>query len=376
MNNLWWAAAVALIAFFLIRKLRAPRAGVHERIQRVPLPEPELATQGRGAARPERAAADIDAPREMPPELKDFRPVRSEDLSLERQKVTFAVFRKVPRPPKLLEQLLSPDFLNSASSAQLVDLIAAEPLIAAKLLAAVNSPMYALQRPATGIEQAVIYLGVNSVRSICLQYILINSFKPEDGARVRRLDTIWRASGLASEIAQHVSQEVLLEAPGTTTSAVVLSFLGQLAIAGAAPEALLSRIPQADLLSRSRAEQQNLGLGAAEIGRLLMMEWGLPPAIVRKAADIDTILTQPADGSDPDREARLALAYFCARAGERLADGRLAQLSGLELIDEDSADFFNFRSYLGHPVIRHLDAALKSPALAARIARMLESPRL
>ena len=372
MDYLWLGAVGAVLAIFLFRRFatRGPEA------VKLPVRSPETASRSPAAAPAEpRGAEPVAAPPDMPAELQAFQPVRAEGLSLERQKVMFAVFRKVPRPPRLMQQLLSPDFLNTASSAQLVDLIAAEPLIAAKLLAAVNSPMYGLQRPATGIEQAVIYLGINTVRAICLQYLMIAAFQAEGGARAQRLESIWRASGLASEIAQHLCQEVLLEAPGTTTSAVVLSFLGQLGVAGAAPETLLAKIPRGDFLARTQAEQETLGLSAGEIGRLLMIEWELPAAVVRKAADIDGILTRPADGIDPDRDARLALGYFCARAGERLASGQLLRLDGLAFIDEAPADFFHFRSYLAHAPLKHLDAALKSPALAARLERMLGAMR-
>ena len=78
-----------------------------------------------------------------------------------------------------MQQLLSPEFVARASSTELSELVMAEPLIAAKVLSTVNSPFYALQKPVTNIGQAVTFLGINTVRSICLQYMLAEAFKPK-----------------------------------------------------------------------------------------------------------------------------------------------------------------------------------------------------
>ena len=380
MNYLWLLAALVVVVLLMIfwRQAGGPSKAA-ELPQRPPVTPPKAAATPADVQPPARqAAAEPVRPPEAPAELLAFRPVRAEDLPDDRRRALVATFQDVPRPPKLLQHLLSPDFLNAASSAQLVDLITAEPLIAAKLLAAVNSPMYALQRPATGVEQAVFYLGVNTVRAICLQYLLIAAFEPGDGERAKRLEATWRSSALASELTQHLCQALYLESPGSMVSGVVLSFLGQLAIQGTVSDDVLARLPGSGFLARTRAEQEALGLSAAEIGRLLMTDWGLPQAVIDDASDVDSVLTTPADPSHPDRDGRLALCYFCARVGERLADGSLGSLAGmngLEIVDQQVADFFHFRGYLQHPWLRNLAEALKSPALAEKIDRMLAAPR-
>lgn len=359
-DYLWWGiAAVAVAAFVLLRRPR--------KVQEAPPLAIAAKAPAPASVQPEPAAR----PRPPAPEaLLAFRPTHADELSPERRRDLFTLFRKVPRPPALLQQLLSPDFLNTASSAQLVDLIATEPLIAARLLAVVNSPAYGLQRPAASIDQAVMVLGVNGVRSICLRYLMLAAFSTDDPARAARLEASWRASGIASELARHLCQALHFDAAGATVSALVLSFLGRLAIEGGATAEELATIPREGLLARSIAEQAALGLPAAEIGRLLMTEWGLPPTLVADAADIDSLLTSPPDPRWPDREGRLALAYFCARVGERLADGAPATLEGLAVLDEAPADFFHFRAYLAHPWLRNLESALQDPALAERLQQL------
>ena len=94
--------------------------------------------------------------------------------------------------------------------------------------------------------------------------------------------------------------------------------------------------PGTSLLARTRAAQDALGLGPAEIGGLLLDGWGLPVAIVDAVRAIDRLLVTPpgalADaGSTGQGEAdgpRLAVAHLCARLGEQLAGGATLASAG------------------------------------------------
>ena len=221
-----------------------------------------------------------------PPALVAFRLQLADELPEGRRQALVATFKDIPRPPTLLHRLLSPDFVNEASSAQLVDMIAGEPLIAAQVLTTINSPMYGLKAAVSSIGQAVTYLGLNTVRSICLRYILIASFKPDSPERKLRLDEVWNASALASELTQQISQRLGLEDRGSLVSAVVLSFLGRLATTASVSREQLAAIPAHGLFDRTVAEQTHLGLCSAQIGRLLMQFWGLPEILVEDALRI------------------------------------------------------------------------------------------
>ena len=111
-----------------------------------------------------------------------------------------AAVRRIPRPPAALHQLLSPQFRDSASSNELSELITGEAQIAAKVLATVNAPYYGLKRPVAGIGQAVTFLGLNTVRSIGLQNLLDDSFKPTDARLKRAYGEIWNASALCTRL--------------------------------------------------------------------------------------------------------------------------------------------------------------------------------
>lgn len=360
--------AIGVVAFLLLRRRRDPE----------PLP---AAPPRPVPAAPPVSQAPVAAVAEaaVPAELAAFQLTPADALAPARTEALVKVFQHVPRPPKLLHHLLSPDFFSSASSAELVDLIRAEPLIAARVLATVNSPLYGLRSPVQSIGQAVTYLGLDAVRSLCLQYILVDAFKADSPERQQVLDSTWRASALGSELMQHLARELGVPEPGPLVSAVVLSFLGRLATAAALPRKLLAQVPRQGLLPRLVAEQQILHLASPEIGRLLMRHWGLPDSIVNDAAGIDAVLVTPADPARPGHHLRAALGYLCARLGEQLADGQRADLAGFTLVAPDmapdAADWHHLPSHLNPALQARVQSALQAPPLTASVARMVRSGR-
>ena len=320
-----------------------------------------------------RAAPPVEAP--MPPALASLHLVRAAELPEDRRQAYATTFQNVPRPPKLMHHLLSPDFVNTASSAQLVDLITAEPLIAAKVLSAVNSSTYGLKSPVGSIGQAVTYLGLNTVRSVCLQYILIATFTTDSDERRAMLDAAWTASAIASELTQKVSQRLDLEDRGSLVSAVVLSFLGRIGTTATVSREMLPTLMRTGLLARTVAEQDALGISASQIGRVLMADWGLPEQVVEDASDIDEVLVRPAADFAPERGSRLAICYLCARLGERLAEGTIADLSQFDDTLAGDAEFHQLRSYAAHPKVAKALQVVRSPDVVASMQQMLAAMR-
>ena len=364
-------------------------------IFRRPAPPPPAPSRPRSTSEPvptQSATPAITAPRvepvilavprpavPMPRELAAFKPVRALQLDAARRDAFIKVFQNIPRPPRLLHKLLSPDFVTNASSAELSDLIVAEPLLATKLLTTINSPMYGLRSPVSSVDQAVTLLGLTSVRTLCLQYLMIHSFKADSAARQQILDATWNASGLACEITQRLASTLGFPDPGSLVSQVVLTFLGRLGTAATMPRGLLDKVPARDLLARTAAEQSLLGLSASEVGHLLMAHWGLPEAVAADAADIDAVLYTPYAAMEPVRASRLALCYLAARLGERLAYDPTARLDTFDLMGDTDPELYHLRGYLEHPALAPVAEQLMHPVLVNamnRLRRSMQSPDL
>lgn len=370
---LWIAAvlAVAAVWWFVRRPATQPAGNPPPVTQRSAVQA--AAGAPRAADRPSvaspQAAPTPSLP--VPPGLARFQWVTDAALPQQRREQLLQTIRGIPRPPQSMQQLLSPDFLAQASSAELSQLIMAEPIIAAKVLSAVNSPMYGLRQPVASLGQAVTFLGINSVRNICLQYMLSEAFKPKLAEAQQAFDQIWKASACASELAIRLGKAMHWSEQGSLSTQVVLSFVGQLAMASMLPASQLREWLAADRLGRARIEQEVVGINAVETGALMMRHWGLPASLVDDVAGIGRVLVTPATKAAPGRAPLMALGYLCARLGECLASGTLDSLESYVPASDPADDAHHLKSYLVLPSLALLDAALQSPELRASVDQML-----
>ena len=362
------AIAASVTIYFLVKS----KGGRASSVRPTVAPAPRVSASRRMPA----SVAPLVLPASTPPgpvqpdELATFSFFDSDCLPVERRQILMENLRKLPRPPLSLYKLVSPEYLDSASSGQISDLITSEALIAAQVLARVNSPFYGLRRPVVSIGQAVTFLGLNSVRGICLQYMLEESFKSSSPERMRVFDMVFGASALGGELCFRLAQRLELPAQGSLVTQLVLSFLGHLATAALMPLDKLMWSPGNGLLERASAEQLCLGLSATEIGSLLMREWGLPAGLIAEVGDIDKVLVRLSGQIEPSREARLDLCFLCARLGERLALGSLRDLAVFDLNADTSAEFFHLRGHLDSPRLARVNDSLRSTELLKSMQQM------
>jgi len=338
-------------------------------------------TAPRLATAPAQVAAPATEP--LPAELAALNLRRAADLTPPEREALATALAGVTRPPGALLQLLSVDFMARASTSELSDLVMAEPLMAARLLGQVNAPLYGLRRPVTDMAQAVALLGLTTVRSICVQYLLTQSFQPSSPSRQRVLDRLWRSSAIASELSVRLGKALNLPDQGTLPTRAVLGFVGPVATASLLPPASLDTWLSLPRAHRAVHEQGLLGLCSGEIGGLLMASWQLPQPLIDEVWGASRLLDRPADDADPAAAPRHALSYLCAHLAERLSAGQLPSLTGHDFMQEQIADThhlrhylnqssLHLRSYLGHPPAARLQAALQAPELLAAVQRMNE----
>jgi len=375
-----WIAAVLAFAllWWIFRKRSAPVRTASPPVQPVKNPSRASSTDamlrsGSGIAEPPNttsAALDWQPSNTSttPSELASLNWIRAGDLDAERREQLLQAIRGIPRPPRSLQQLLSPDFVAKADSTQLADLVMAEPLIAAKVLGAVNSSRFGLDKPIAHLGQAVTFLGMNTVRSICLQYMLAEAFKPGLASAQQAFDAIWRWCGTASELAVRLGKGMNLPNQGALSTQVVLGFVGQLAVASLMPPKALGPWMAADRIGRTRMEQELLGLSAGELGPMLLSTWALPGHLVEDVGDSARVLVTPASQLDMTRAPWLGLASLCHHLGEHPQDGNLGDDGGLLERLAGQPQAFHLRVYLSHPALARLPAVMASTDIQACLA--------
>lgn len=369
---------LAVVAFLVLRRAAPPRDNhATRRPPAAPGVSTDMPAPSGASETPQPTPAPLPtAPlpeRPLPAALASFRIVGAQELPQTQRDALSETLRHIPRPPRALHQLMSPDFLASATSAEMSELVMSEPLIAAKVLSTVNSPLYGLQRAVTSIGQAITFLGMNTVRSICMRYLLDASFQASDPATRRVFDQLWAASAVASELCVRLSKQLQLPEPGALVTQVVLSFVGHMAVATLPASRSTPALTDLslDLVQRYGAQQTALGLCAPEIGRLLMSVWELPASIVLGVGDIDLALTEPAGGQDPTAATRRAVAYLSARLGERLAGGALRDLGGWDLASDDAVCSHHLAGYLQASQRATVQAVLKAADTQTSVAQLL-----
>jgi HD-like signal output (HDOD) protein len=275
--------------------------------------------------------------------------------------------RDIPRPPRALYQLLSPEFRARASSAELAELVMTEPVVAARVMAAVNSPLYGLRKPVTSLGPAITFLGLSSVRNLCLQYLMVENIARHQDAELRReFDILGRASLIASEMVLPLAKHMQLSDPASLSTQLVLSYLGRFATAFLLHKGRMHGDAPFDasrsLMQRARDEQDRLGVASGEIGLLLMQAWHLSDGLLRESRDIARILfaAVPLAGHEP--ATRAALGALSASLAERLARRQVTSLADYDPTLDDSDDLQSLSRHLPVPVLTQLGKVLRSGA--------------
>lgn len=380
MNPLYMLGPIAvlgLLAFVLVRR----KPGDDSSSARTDAPPGGRPRASRTAvdtgAKPRAAAAPLDTARPtpqpvMPASLREFEWKTAESLPESRRQQMLAELKKTPPPPRAFYQLVSQDFVARASSAELAELVMGVPMAATQVLARANSAYYGLQRPVGSLGQAITLLGLNTVRTICLQYMMEASFKAHAPALRQRFDHLWAASAIAGELSQKLAQRLQLPEAGGLVTEVALSSLGHFAAATLMPREGDAPSNQS-LLARSWAEQTQLGAPAAEIGALLMHAWNLPEALVEEVRAIDRVLVTPARRVDPQHDLRLAVSYLSVRLGERVARGDAVNLGDYEHSVLSGDDYFHLRASLPPDQHERLQDVLESPEIVRALHDLVEA---
>jgi HD-like signal output (HDOD) protein len=364
------AAAVTLAATVILTRRDKSGSGAPSRAT-VPAERRRAVATDTGAgtapAPPEVAAED---PEPLPDALNGFWLADEQEITAERSTKLATQLRHVAMPPRGLQHFMAADIMSEDAPNELSRLVMSEPRLAAKVLGRANSPFYGLQSPIASVAHAITYLGMNTVRSMALSFLLQESFAVEEAALGRYCDSVWEAGRMAAELCALLAPRLGFTDAGTLSTQTILAFLGDLA----APSLLGSEagaIRELDLVERLRFEQEQLGASSVLLGTIVIRAWGLPPAIVDAVAAAGRIVVTPVSQSDPAQAPRSALIYACARIGEAIARQRVERAEEIELRNTGAPELHHLQGYLRLPQLARLPELLHAPDVRLALARMI-----
>lgn len=195
--------------------------------------------------------------------------------------------KNLPTLPALQSQLTEELRKNSPSTERVGEIIARDIGMTAKILQLVNSAFFGLAQPINNPLDAVIYLGLNTVRSLALSAGIFSQYDRKM-CRSFSLDVLarhsWTTGIMARGVAQMQHQELkILE---QCFLAGLLHDVGQLILASGLPEEYAEVIAKASQENRPiwQVEREFFGASHADVGAYLLALWGLPNPIIEAVA--------------------------------------------------------------------------------------------
>ncbi|MCA9296496.1 MAG: HDOD domain-containing protein, partial [Phycisphaerales bacterium] len=207
---------------------------------------------------------------------------------------------RLPSLPAVAIQLLDLTSDENVDLKAIAELIRYDQALAAKVLRTVNSSFYGLTKPCATIRQALIYLGLNTVKSLVLGFSLVETM---DGGGEETVDfdfiTYWRRSLYSAVAAREIGARVKCADPEEAFLAAIMQDFGMVVMHRVFGDEYLQCI---DLAMRHRdlaaIETTHLQLTHAEVGAEIAQRWNLPDHLV------DAIRQQhTATPDDPERDA-------------------------------------------------------------------------
>ena len=169
-----------------------------------------------------------------------------------------------------------------SAAMDLATVISSDQALTARLLKLSNSAYYGYARRIGNVREAVILLGMRTVRSVAISSGIIDAFSglPRDDAF--DVDLFWAHSVTVGLVAEVIARETRIVRPEDAFTAGVLHDVGKLAMMIAEP-ALFAEV--VDLVSRENlryreAEMAVFGVGHEHVGARLAQRWKFPEPLV------------------------------------------------------------------------------------------------
>ncbi|GMV96321.1 MAG: GGDEF domain-containing protein [Phycisphaerae bacterium] len=222
----------------------------------------------------------------------------------------------LPSLPTVAIQVIQMTQTEDVSVADIARVIQQDPALTVKVLKVVNSSLFGMSRKISSVQQAMVVLGLRTVKVMVLSFSLVDTMQRRRAGNFdftgywrRSLTTAVTAKLLAERLSKSVAEEAFVSG--------LLCDIGMLAAFHCAGELYL---PVLEAYERKEGtiqeiEQRVLGTTHEAITAALLGHWGLPEALCRPVATHHAPVGRPsADGQPPEPLVRVL------RAAATLAD--------------------------------------------------------
>jgi len=193
----------------------------------------------------------------------------------------------LPSMPKLYMSLLKELKSSDASTKSIGNIISKDLGMTAKILKLVNSAYFGIRRHVQSPEEAVMFLGLNTIKAIVLSTEIFSQY---DETRLKNfsLGKLYEHSVTVGSFAKVIAESEVENKKniGDSLMAGMLHDLGKLILIDNLPDQYSIVLEQVrnDGKLVWKVEQEVFGVSHAEVGAYLLGLWGLPDDIVEAVA--------------------------------------------------------------------------------------------
>ncbi len=188
--------------------------------------------------------------------------------------------QSLPTLPAVAIEVLQLSQKGDFSLADMGKVVQKDPAMAAKILKVANSPLFALRREVTTGSQAVVWLGLQSVRTLALSFSLVRGLRKQDKGGFDHFK-YWRRSILSALVARELAVRKGLVNWEEVFLGALLQDIGMLILHSAFGERYgkLLQESQGSHVILVDQEKQELACDHADVGLWMARKWTLPEVL-------------------------------------------------------------------------------------------------
>ncbi len=190
-----------------------------------------------------------------------------------------ARMHQLPSLPLVLQEVIASFSNANLDSASLAKKIEQDLGLTARVLRVANSSFYGLPRKVGSIQDALVVLGFDTVRSMVLSAGMVHNFPSSSGSQFDR-QAYWQRSFRVAAIAKAL-EKCLRNGEQLAFIAGMFHDIGQLVLDLCMPQQFSRLLQQQSGLSLLEIERKEWGFDHAEVGAELIRLWNFPPEIER-----------------------------------------------------------------------------------------------
>ncbi|HUD45494.1 MAG TPA: response regulator [Candidatus Baltobacteraceae bacterium] len=209
-----------------------------------------------------------------------------DSVNSQRLKTLVCKMDHLPSIPTLYVQVVEKASRADVSIEEIGDIIGRDIGMTAQVLKLANSAFFGLPRHLASAEEAVAYLGLDTIKSLVLSIHAFSQFEKAETGTLK-METLWSHSLQVASLAKRISNLEVHDAKSAEEAftAGMLHDIGKLVLAVNLPNEYTEAIRLAQSgMAPPLAEHEVFGTNHADVGGYLIGLWGLPVPVVEAVA--------------------------------------------------------------------------------------------